>query len=265
MEYFKICKNIPVYISDSGKSNSKKSLVLLHGYLETSEVWADFTELLKPHFRVITIDLPGNGLSGTNKDENSMEFMADVTAEVLHHSKIDKATVAGHSMGGYVALAFAEKYDNLTEKLCLFHSTPNPDTEEKKQNRDREIELIKEGKLNLILNVNIKNMFADDNLKKMKENIAMITENAMISDPNGIIACLRGMKNRKDMNAFLTEFTKPLLMIFGKKDKYIPEDVANTLIRKFPAAQNLILENSGHAGFLEEPEASCLKLTEFIN
>ncbi|MDR3247078.1 MAG: alpha/beta hydrolase [Prevotellaceae bacterium] len=262
MEYFKTCYNIPVYISDTEKG--EKTVVLLHGYLETNEVWADFVKLLKPHFRVIAIDLPGNGLSGTNENENSMEFMADVVACVLKSLGIDKATVVGHSMGGYAALAFAEKYSDLTEKLCLFHSTPNPDTEEKKLNRDREIALIEEGKLNMILNVNIENMFAADNLRKMKEAIIMISENAEISDPCGIIACLRGMKNRKDMNAFMAKFDKPLLLIFGKKDKYIQEDTAKGLIEKFPAAKAVLLENSGHAGFLEEPELSSQILKEFI-
>jgi pimeloyl-ACP methyl ester carboxylesterase len=263
MEYFKTCKGIPVYINDTKKG--EKTLVLLHGYLETNEVWTDFMKLLKPHFRVIAIDLPGNGLSGTDGEENSMEFMADVLAEVLIHSGTGKATVAGHSMGGYVALAFAEKYGELTEKLCLFHSTPNPDTEEKKQNRDREIAIIEDNKLSLILNVNIANMFADENLERMEESIAMISENATISEPEGIIACLRGMKNRKDMNSFLSGFGKPLLLIFGKKDKYIPENIAVGLAEKFPGAETLMLENSGHAGFLEEPEICSQKLIEFIN
>jgi pimeloyl-ACP methyl ester carboxylesterase len=261
MEYFKTYKGIPIYIYDSKKG--EKTVVLLHGYLETNEVWTDFKELLKPHFRVIVIDLPGNGLSGTN-DENSMEFMADVVAGVLNHSKINRATVVGHSMGGYAALAFAEKYGEMTEKLCLFHSTPNPDNEEKKQNRDREIALIEEDKLSLILQINIANMFADNNLSRMEESIAMISENATISEPKGIIACLKGMKNRKDMNPFLSGFDKPLLFIFGKKDKYIAETVALGLIEKFPHADSLILENSGHAGFLEEPEMSSQKLIEFI-
>ncbi|MDR1595253.1 MAG: alpha/beta hydrolase [Prevotellaceae bacterium] len=262
MEYFKTCRGIPVYISDTKQGD--KTVVLLHGYLETNEVWADFKELLKPHVRVIAIDLPGNGLSGTNPNENSMEFIADVVADVLNHSKIDKATIVGHSMGGYVALAFAEKYPEPTEKLCLFHSTPNPDTEEKKQNRNREIALINEGKLELILQINIANMFADENLQRMEDVIVMITENAMISEPEGIVACLRGMKNRKNMNVFLSGFDKPLLWIFGKNDKYIPETVAAGLIEKFPHAKTLILNKSGHAGFLEEPEISSQTLIDFI-
>jgi pimeloyl-ACP methyl ester carboxylesterase len=262
MEYFKICQGIPIYISDTKKN--AKTVVLLHGYLETNAVWSDFSKFLEPYLRIIAIDLPGNGLSGTKATKNSMEFIADVVAEILNQSNISEATIIGHSMGGYAALAFAEKYSGMTEKLCLFHSTPNPDSEEKKQNREREIAIIANGKLGMILNTNIANMFADENLQKMKETILMVVENASISAPDGIIACLRGMKTRKDMNDFLAKFDKPLLLIFGKKDKHIPENVANNMIAKFPAAKALMLENSGHAGFLEEPEICAQKLIEFI-
>lgn len=261
MEYFKTCKNIPVYVSDTRRG--EHILLLLHGYLETSEVWADFASLLPKSIRVISLDLPGHGLSGTAA-ENSMELMADVISEVLYHAKVEQATVVGHSMGGYAALALAEKYPETVEKLCLFHSTPMPDTEEKKQNRDREIALIREDRLASILNINIPNMFAAENRKRMDDSIAMITENATISTPEGIVACLEGMKNRKDMNAFLAGFDKPLLLIFGKKDKYIAEPVAREMIEQFRQADVLMLENSGHAGFLEEPEISAKKIIAFV-
>jgi pimeloyl-ACP methyl ester carboxylesterase len=260
MDYFKTCRGIPVYISDTEKGES--AVVLLHGYLETSAVWSDFVGLLRP-LRVVTFDLPGNGLSGTG-DENTMEFIADVTADVMTHCGIESATVAGHSMGGYAALAFAEKYPERTERLCLLHSTPNPDTEEKKLNRDREIALIEAAKLGAVLNVSIPHMFATANVKRMHDAIALISANAMISDPKGIIACLRGMKNRRDMNGFLAAFDKPLLMVFGKNDNYISEEAARTLTEKFPKAQVATLENSGHAGFLEEPETVARTLVKFI-
>jgi pimeloyl-ACP methyl ester carboxylesterase len=260
MDCFKICGGIPVYISDTEKGESP--VVLLHGYLETSAVWADFTGMLRP-LRVVAFDLPGNGLSGT-RDENTMEFIADVAADVMTACGIESATIAGHSMGGYAALAFAEKYPERAEKLCLLHSTPNPDTEEKKLNRDREIALIEESKLNAVLNVSIPNMFASSNAAKMHDAIALIAANAMISDPEGIVACLKGMKARKDMNDFLAAFDKPLLMMFGKKDNYISEETARTLTEKFPKAQVATLENSGHAGFLEEPEAAARSLVKFI-
>jgi pimeloyl-ACP methyl ester carboxylesterase len=107
-------------------------------------------------------------------------------------------------------------------------------------------------------------MFADENVKRMDEAIKAIIENATISEHAGIIACLRGMKNRDDMNDFLTSFAKPLLMIFGAKDNYIPKEAAETLIAKFHTASHLMLHDSGHSGFLEEPDISATKLLEFV-
>lgn len=261
MDYFKICKGIPVYIRDSEKGED--AVVLLHGYLETSAVWSEFAGLLRP-LRVVVFDLPGNGLSGTN-EENTMEFMADVTAEVMTHCGIESATIAGHSMGGYVALAFAEKYPERIERLCLFHSTPNPDSEEKKLHRDREIALMEAGKLGAVLKVSVPNMFAAGNAAKMRAEITKISANAMVSDIEGIVACLKGMKSRKDMNDFLATFDKPLLMVFGRRDNYISEETARALTEKFPKARVATLENSGHAGFLEEPADAALALVKLIS
>ena len=195
--------------------------------------------------------------------EHDMDFMADVTAGVLDVCGVDKAIVTGHSMGGYVALAFARKYFDRTEKLCLFHSTPNPDSDEKKANRDREIELVEAGKRILILRPAISRMFAKENCKRMADAIDEIVENASIAEPEGTIACLRGMKSRDDMNDFLTSFSKPLLTIFGAKDNYITQETAETLMAKFPESRYLLLQNSGHSGFLEEPELSAQGLIEF--
>ncbi|MDR0560971.1 MAG: alpha/beta hydrolase [Prevotellaceae bacterium] len=266
MEYFKTCRNIPVYINEINEKGDRTA-VFLHGYLETNEVWTDFVDMIcdaDPNLRIVVMDLPGHGLSGTNEGENSMDFMADVIADVFTSAKIEKATVTGHSMGGYVALAFAEKYPELVEKLCLFHSTPNPDSEDKKKNRDREIKLIREQKLNQILETSLPNMFASAIPEVTDDYVDMIKESAEISDSEGFIACLNGMKNRKDMNDFLAGFDKPLLMIFGKKDKHITEDTANSLITRFPKAEVLMLENSGHLGFIEEPEICLRTLHKFI-
>ncbi|MDR2564345.1 MAG: alpha/beta hydrolase [Prevotellaceae bacterium] len=263
MEFFTSCHGIPVFVNDSQKGD--KTVVLLHGYLESSNVWEGFAALLSKEFRVITFDLPGNGLSGTRLPEHDMEFMADVTSAVLDVCGVKSASVTGHSMGGYVALAFARKYFERIDKLCLFHSTPNPDSEEKKANRDREIELIEAGKRELILRTAISGMFANENRKRLSEVIEEIVENAAVAEPEGTIACLRGMKNRDDMNGFLSSFTKPLMMIFGAKDNYISVETAEALMVKFPASRNLMLQNSGHSGFLEEAEISASALMEFLN
>ena len=100
MEFFATAANTPVHINDSGKGD--KTLILLHGYLETMYVWNEFAESLRDGCRVITIDLPGHGLS-CGAPVNTMEFMATAVKGVLDVCQVEKAYVAGHSMGGYAA------------------------------------------------------------------------------------------------------------------------------------------------------------------
>lgn len=253
MDFFTTCNGIPLRASVEGKGDT---IVLLHGYLETMEVWRPFAAQLAKHYRVLMLDLPGHGLSGWNGGEHSMEYMADTLNELLTKQGIDRCLLVGHSMGGYAALAFAKKYDDRVSGLCLFHSTPNPDSDEKKANRDREIEAIRADKLAMVVQQSIPRTFAEANHKRMKEQIWDLEESAEVADKNGIIACLQGMKSREDMNPFLATYTKPLLFIFGKSDVHIPFDVAQQLMERFPQADTLILEQSGHQGYLEQPKES---------
>ena len=261
-EFFTMAAGIPIHVSDTQIGN--KTLVLLHGYLETLSVWDDFMLLLDKDIRVIRIDLPGHGMSGTNADINTVDFSAQVVYEALLKCGVNKCAIVGHSMGGYVALAFAANYPDAVQGLCLFHSTPNPDPEEKREGRNREIVLIREGKLSLAIAKGIPQMFAADNVPRFAEKITEIKEIAEICDPEGIIACLEGMMARPDRNTFLAGFTKPLLFVFGEKDRYISMEVAQGLAERYKQAQTLWLANSGHNGFIEEPEKAAEKLNDFM-
>lgn len=260
MDFFTTTNNIVLRASDTGKG---KTIVLLHGYLETMEVWENTVSELSKTFRVITLDLPGHGLSGFCENATTIEFMADCLKTLLDKQKVSECFVVGHSMGGYVALAFAKKYPVAAKALCLFSSTPNADTEQKKIDREREIELIKAGKLALILKNNISRGFADINLKRLDEEIFAIEDAATVADTNGIIACLQAMKLREDMNDFMKTIQQKTLFVFGKHDNYITFDIAENIMQKYPQATHTILQNSGHNGFIEEPEESISALSGF--
>jgi len=250
-----------VMFADNGKGNP---IVLLHGYLESQEIWFSFAEkLIKAGHRVITLDLPGHGFSSTVGDEHTMDYLAAAVDAVLCEQKVEKCMVVGHSMGGYVALAFAKTYPEKLAGLCFFHSTPNPDSEEKRANRDREIELIKAAKKDLIVKTHIPTAFAKENLKRCADMVEEATLIAMETDNEGIVACLNGMKNRSDSNDFMKSIAKPVLMIFGAKDNYITPEVSTVLTERFPMHQTVILENSGHMGFIEEEKRSVEILSEF--
>lgn len=255
-------KNKNISYTDSG---SKQTIVLLHGYLETKEVWNEFADTLSQNFRVICIDIPGHGQSDKIAETQSMELLADYINELLLELEVDKFTIVGHSMGGYVSLAFANIYKEKLDGLVLFHSSVYADNDEKKKNRLREIEFIKQGKKDLILNVNLPKMFADENVEKYSSVISDIQSRASKTDNDGICALLRGMMDRKDQQEFIKKIAKPMLFIFGEKDNYIPVEAGKNMLALNNEIQGLWLKDSGHMGFVEDFEVSVNAITNFVN
>ena len=260
MEKFIMAAGCAVRISDRGEG--EQVLVLLHGYLESLDVWDEFTPLLTPEFRVIAIDLPGHGISEVKGEIHTMEFLADVIHGALETLGISRCVLAGHSMGGYVALEFLRTYTEMLSGLILFHSTPNPDSEEKKEARDREIAIVTAGHKDLLSHTPAKG-FAAENRERFADKIEELAEQITLTDDAGIIALLRGMKERRDLNEVLAQSPVPTLIILGRKDEYILPEVAEALVSRFPKSQVAWLENSGHMGFVEEPEKAAEVILAF--
>lgn len=258
-----VANGVALRVSDRGNRQGSV-VVLLHGYLETLDVWSDFTELLSPQHRVVALDLPGHGLSQVKGEVHTMEFLADVVAGVLDKLGIDRCFVVGHSMGGYVAEAFAAAYPERLWGLVLFHSTPNPDTEEKKENRRREIDLIRAGKKETLATLFAPKGFAEVNRTRLWDQIATQEEMACMSEDEGIVALLGGLMQRRDQNDMLRKLNVPQLFIFGRMDGFIPVETAEMLQKAHPQAEVAWLDHSGHMGFLEEPERSAEILNDFF-
>ena len=251
-----------VYVSDSEKG--EKCVVLLHGYLESLRVWDDFVGLLTDKVRVVAIDIPGHGRSSNIAPVHTMELMADVVAGVLDALQIDKVTLVGHSMGGYISLAFCAAYAERLEGLVLLSSSPNPDTELKRENRRREIALVKAGKKDMLARVAPEAGFAEMNRDFLRRYINNLVEQVHITDDEGIVALLGGMIERKDQNEMLRNSRVRQLFIMGTHDGYIPVEAAQEFIAKNPQAKVAWLDKSGHMGFIEEPEACATALLEFV-
>lgn len=251
-----------LHIADSGVG--EKCVVLLHGYLESMYVWDDFAPLLTPSVRVITVDIPGHGISEVKGEVHTMEMVADVLHEMLKSLEIERVTMVGHSMGGYVALAFCARYPEQLDGLVLLSSTPNPDTEAKRENRRREIALVRAGKKDALARVAPEAGFAEQNRRRLRSYIDDLTECVHITEDDGIVALLGGMMERVDQNEMLRKSAVPQLFILGKKDGYIPVEVAEEIVANHPQAQVAWLEESGHMGFIEEPEACAEALLKFV-
>jgi pimeloyl-ACP methyl ester carboxylesterase len=248
--------------SDSG---SGAAIVLLHGYLETSEVWNGFAEKLSSVFRVISVDLPGHGLSDVFGEIHTMEFMASAVKELLDSLSIEKVFLTGHSLGGYVALAFLELFPESLSGYCLFHSQPFPDPSEALEKRRREILVIEAGKKDLMYPDNVIRMFAPVNLVNYSDALQRSKEIASQIPGEGIIAVLKGMIIRPSRLNLVEKGRVPFLWILGSMDNYIPCDLVQSKVKLPVNAKVVILKNSGHIGFIEEEENSIKAITEFVN
>lgn len=240
------------------------AIVLVHGYLNSKESWGPFAGELAKSYRVICPDVPGHGKSPVIGDTHSMYAMASQIRKLLEELGIKKCTMIGHSMGGYITMSFAEHFPHMLNAFSLFHSTPYADTEEKKAQREREIQLVKEGKLSQIVNTNIPKAFADSNQKQMKTEAERAKEIALKQPPEGVIALLRGMKERPDASETLKNAELPFMLILGKKDNYIDYKSIYPKITLPGNSAFAALDRSGHMGFIEEPEKSVEVVHKFM-
>lgn len=258
---FFIYKGRKIWYTDSGQGTP---IVLLHGYLESSEVWNGFEVKLASKFRVISMDLPGHGLSDVYGETHSMEFMATVVKELLDSLELKKVFLTGHSLGGYTALAFLELFPGYLTGYCLFHSQPFSDSPEAIEKRLREIAIVKAGKKELMYPDNIVRMYAPLNLEKFSGSLLKSKEIASRIPGEGIIAVLNGMKKRPSRLSFMEEGRVPCLWILGRMDSYIPCDTIQAQVNLPENATVAVLEKSGHLGFVEEEDISVRLIADFL-
>lgn len=240
-----------------------KVIVLLHGYIESLNVWDEFANELSKSYKVIAIDLPGHGNSEVIEVSHSMELMAEVVYSVLVAENIEKCTLIGHSMGGYVTMQFLEMYPEKLEAACLFHSTPFADDDDRKKIRDQIIDAIKAGKRILLAKEHVEKTFALQNLSKYAKEIGFLKVIAVNTSNEGTIAALDGMKNRKNHTATFSNSVIPILWILGAKDNFIPVDVKEKVLLP-EKSKVVVLQNSGHQGFIEEFDLSVSIIKSFV-
>ena len=213
-------KNIDIAYSDTGKGTA---IVLLHGFLENSTMWHYFAGEFAKKYRVITVDLLGHGQTGCLGYIHTMEDMADAVHAVLHELRIRKAVFMGHSMGGYVALAFAELYPDMVKGIVLQNSTSLADSDERKKNRDRAIKAVKQN-YTAFIRMSITNLFSEDNREQFAAEIETLRTEALKTPLQGIVAALEGMKVRKDREVILHFAPYPILLVLGKQDQSLVYD-----------------------------------------
>ena len=250
-------KNIGYQISGSGPA-----LVLLHGFLESKAIWDDFAIALQKKFTVVSIDLPGHGESELLAETHTMQLMAEAVNEVLKAENILKAVIAGHSMGGYVALQFAVDYDEIVKGLTLFHSHSNADSDEARQNRRRTIDIVQKNRQKFIMQF-IPDLFDQVHVNEYSDAIRKLQDIATLMTPEAIIAALSGMSERSGKLNYLMHIKIPVLSILGKQDSRMPYKQLMEQAIAPSHSEILLLEGVGHMGYIEAPATTLQALKHF--
>jgi len=241
-------KNTQISYTDTGKGNA---IVLLHGFLENKGMWDFYVPEFAKKNRVIAIDLLGHGSTECLGYVQTMEDNADAVHAVLSSLRVRKAIFVGHSMGGYVTLAFAELYPDSIKGLVLLNSSAKADSDERKTNRNRAIKAVKQSFMNFV-SLSIANLFSESNRSRLALEIENVKKDALKTPLQGIVASLEGMKIRPDREILLHITPFPKLLILGKKDPVLnyeetKDQIENTSVKlmTFPDGHMSHIENQG--------------------
>ena len=255
-----------------------KSVLLVHGFGETGEVWNKQIDYLKEDFKLIVPDLPGSGQSETI-DDMSMEGLAEVLMQILNIEENSqqsesfkvppsggfRGALIGHSMGGYITLAFARKYSNLLNGFGLFHSTAFPDSDEKKETRKKGIGFIKQHGAFEFLRNTVPNLFSTFTRDKKPELIDGFIRGLHNFSPHALVSYYESMIQRSETTDLLKATKLPVLFVIGKYDNAIP--IQDVLKQAYLPEKSYIhiLHQSGHMGMLEEADTSNRIIKKFLN
>jgi pimeloyl-ACP methyl ester carboxylesterase len=251
-----------LFYRDMGKGHPT---LLLHGFAEDGTVWDNQIDALCGACRLIIPDLPGNGRSAALTIPISIEEMAAVIKGLLDQLNIAKVNLIGHSMGGYIALAFAALYPERLNAFGLFHSTAYPDSEEKKTTRRKAIEFIRTNGSAPFIRQSTPNLFSAHTREQQPDLIETTIAKYSGFAPGSLIAYYKAMIARPDRTDVLRQFTRPVLFIIGHDDNIIPLQQSLEQSWLPSISQLCILKNTGHQAMLEHPEKSTQLLKDFIN
>lgn len=253
---------LEVAYQEEGSTNTD-TIILLHGFCGSSAYWNKIVPALSPSYQVVAVDLRGHGGSSAPDEPYTMERFAEDLSLLVDKLACGPVHLFGHSLGGYVTLAFAQKYADKLKSFGLIHSTGYPDDEAAKANRDKGAENIRENGMEPFIKALVPKLFAPGHVSTMPEDVQLAKEIGFATKPTGAIQTLKGMRDRADRNDVLTSTNLPVLLVAGKEDQVIPSE--KTFVVNGPNVDQVLLGHAGHMGMLEEPEKLIEAIVRFVS
>ncbi|MBX2907600.1 MAG: alpha/beta hydrolase [Taibaiella sp.] len=241
-----------------------QAVVLIHGFPDDGSIWAGISGALGERYMVFTPDLPGAGSSPLNGSV-SLARMAAGIKDMLDANGVSRAVIVGHSMGGYVALAFARQFPECIAGLSLVHSTPLPDDEEKKKTRQKAIDLILNGGKEAFIRQMTGNLFApkfrDEHPELMREKAAKSSE----ISADALVNFYRAMMERENNVEVVSNADFPVQWIMGAEDNVISFRTGLGLCHSSAVNFVHLYHGCGHMSMLECPELLAADLGQFAD
>jgi pimeloyl-ACP methyl ester carboxylesterase len=242
------------------------SVVLLHGYPFNRSMWSAQVEALKESFRVITPDLRGFGeTTAPSEEPATMGEMAEDVAALMDELGIERFTLGGLSMGGYVALAFYRSFPLRVRNLILADTRPQADTAEAREMRERQAQqALREG-MEGIANAMLPKLVAPATLSEREDMVEELRRMITATDPRGAASALRGMAERPDQTYLLARIFAPTLILVGSEDQLTPQADAKVMHREIRGSRLEVIEGAAHVSNLERPQEFNRALLDFLN
>ncbi|MEP6466104.1 MAG: alpha/beta hydrolase [Parafilimonas sp.] len=243
-------------------------VILIHGFAETNSIWKNQTEYLSNYCALIIPDLPGSGdslLPDPSEKNLTIETLAESIFSIIKNENIEQCIMLGHSMGGYITLAFAEKYPEKLRAFGFVQSTAFADAEAKKQTRIKAINIMECYGNYAFLKTSTPALFADAFRKTHKNVVDELIETGKFFNTTSLQQYYYAMMQRADRSFVLNNNKLPVLFIMAEEDIAAPLQDVLKQVHLPEIAYIHILEKTGHMSMLEVPEKLNEILKNFIN
>jgi 3-oxoadipate enol-lactonase len=242
------------------------AIVLLAGFSLTHEIWNEQIAPIARTHRVIRPDLRGMGNSGAPAGPYLMDTLAADVAGVMDACGIERATIVGHSLGGYVSLAFARMFSERVSRLALVASRIDADTPEVARRRRALADRVEsEASMEPVVDAYLSALMASETAAERPELVNALRRILSSTRPAGAVAMLRGMAERNPSDDIAGDLEIPVLVVAGAFDALIPFELTEAAAGAFPRGRLVVCERSCHMPMLEEPGNVTAALQELLS
>ena len=255
-------KPLPLRAYDEGAG---LPVVLLHAFPLSAAMWVEQREALRGSYRVLAPDLRGFGASPAGDDEPSLDLLADDVAGLLDDRGIEQAVLAGLSMGGYVAMAFARRHPARLRGLVLADTKAGADPEPARANRERiAATLLAEGSPRVLLDEVAPGLLGETTRRERPDVVERVATMVRAASPTAAAWAQRAMAARPESYDTLRAVSVPTLVVVGEEDAISPPEEAERMVAALPDAALMRIEGAGHLSAVERPQAFTAALDAFL-